>query len=158
MSVPDVICDRAHLVGFQDSLTTHSCTSLRCGLHHQRRISSTDFRDVGGGGFNLLFEIQSPDEASWWGSKKPSPDIILEGDNGIKAEMHYSKSVAWANGDGTRHATNIVNHRPHRGVRISCTIFINDISKDNIDNLSYGVSLPCGHEFVRVARMLLMQF
>ena len=62
-----------------------------------------------------------------------------------------SKDVAWANGDGMQHATTIVDHPPHHRVRILCTIFINEISKDNIDSLSYSVSLARRREFVCTA-------
>ncbi|KAL7540281.1 hypothetical protein ACHAXR_009997 [Thalassiosira sp. AJA248-18] len=93
----------------------------------------TDFRNTNGGGFDVLFEIVSPGEDA-------GAELIVEGDNKVKGEIHYSKNVGWVNGDGTRHGTALCDHRAHRGVRITATVFMADVREDNLSVLAEDTS------------------
>jgi len=39
-------------------------------------------------------------------------------------------------GDGTRHGTRECDHRHNRGVRISCSIYLSDVTEDNLEILA----------------------
>ena len=62
-----------------------------------------------------------------------------------------TKDVGWVNGDGTRHGAAMCDHRAQRGVRITATVFLVDLTRENRGGL-YDVS----HGFVCQEYSLIM--
>eukprot|EP00571_Detonula_confervacea_P015902 CAMPEP_0172302918 /NCGR_PEP_ID=MMETSP1058-20130122/4556_1 /TAXON_ID=83371 /ORGANISM="Detonula confervacea, Strain CCMP 353" /LENGTH=351 /DNA_ID=CAMNT_0013013575 /DNA_START=358 /DNA_END=1413 /DNA_ORIENTATION=+ len=91
-----------------------------------------DFTDVEGGGFGILIEIV-PGSAP---GTDHGIDLMVEGDNGVAGNVEYSPTVGLIIGDGTRHATALCDHRPHRGTRVTAIIYLNELTKDNLPMLS----------------------
>eukprot|EP00985_Skeletonema_marinoi_P028848 scaffold26137_cov80-Skeletonema_marinoi.AAC.1 len=85
-----------------------------------------DWEDVDGRAFNFLVGIESPDQAG--------PELIVEGD--FKGEIYYGSNAGILVGDGTRHGTRECDHRAYRGVRIACSIYLSDVTKDNLETLA----------------------
>ena len=88
----------------------------------ERGFIHTDWDGVDGRAFNFLVGIQSPPEAG--------PELIVEGDR--KGEVYYGKDAGILVGDGTRHGTRECDHRASRGVRITASIYLADLTKGNI--------------------------
>ncbi|KAK1744209.1 hypothetical protein QTG54_004742 [Skeletonema marinoi] len=91
-----------------------------------RGFIHTDWEDVDGRAFNFLVGIESPDQAG--------PELIVEGD--FKGEIYYGSNAGILVGDGTRHGTRECDHRAYRGVRIACSIYLSDVTKDNLETLA----------------------
>lgn len=82
----------------------------------------TDWEDVDGKAFNFLVGIASPEDAG--------PELVVEGDK--KGELYYGTNAGVLVGDGTRHGTRECDHRAKRGVRITCSIYLADLNKNNL--------------------------
>lgn len=91
-----------------------------------RGFIHTDWEDVDGRAFNFLLGIHSPDNAG--------PELIVEGDR--KGEIYYGSNAGVLVGDGTRHGTRECDHRAYRGVRITCSIYLSDVTEDNLEILA----------------------
>jgi hypothetical protein len=91
-----------------------------------RGFIHTDWEDVDGRAFNFLLGIATPEDAG--------PELIVEGHR--KGEIYYGDNAGILVGDGTRHGTRECDHRHNRGVRISCSIYLSDVTKDNLEILA----------------------
>ncbi len=95
----------------------------------ERGFIHTDWDDVDGRAFNFLVGIASPDGAG--------PELVVEDDKrGRKGETYYGSNAGILVGDGTRHGTRECDHRAGRGVRIACSIYLADVTKDNLSILA----------------------
>lgn len=91
-----------------------------------RGFIHTDWEDVDGRAFNFLVGIESPDDAG--------PELIVEGD--MKGEIYYGSNAGILVGDGTRHGTRECDHRANHGVRITTSIYLSDVTRDNLEILA----------------------
>ncbi len=91
-----------------------------------RGFVHTDWDGVDGRAFNFLVGIDSPENAG--------PELIVEGDR--KGEIYYGSNAGILVGDGTRHGTRECDHRAYRGVRITCSIYLSDVTRDNLEILA----------------------
>jgi hypothetical protein len=92
--------------------------------HCERGFIHTDWEEVDGRAFNFLVGIQSPEDAG--------PELVVEHD-GRKGEVYYgSGGYGILVGDGTRHGTRECDHRSNRGVRITASIYLADLTKENL--------------------------
>lgn len=92
--------------------------------HCERGFIHTDWEEVDGRAFNFLVGIQSPDDAG--------PELVVEND-GRKGEVYYgSGEYGILVGDGTRHGTRECDHRSNKGVRITASIYLADLTKENL--------------------------
>ncbi|KAL7542150.1 hypothetical protein ACHAXR_011563 [Thalassiosira sp. AJA248-18] len=91
-----------------------------------RGFIHTDWEDVEGKAFNFLLGIASPEDAG--------PELVVE--NERKGEVYYGSNAGVLVGDGTRHGTRECDHRAKRGVRITCSIYLADPTRDNLDILA----------------------
>ena len=87
-----------------------------------------DYEDVNGRAFNFLFGIHSPDDAG--------PELYIENDDGDRGEVRYGSNAGILVGDRTRHGTKECDHRPRREVRITCTVYLADVNKDNLEAIA----------------------
>ena len=95
----------------------------------ERGFIHTDWEDVDGRAFNFLVGIASPEGAG--------PELVVENDDKArKGETYYGSNAGILVGDGTRHGTRECDHRSHRGVRITCSIYLADVTKDNLSILA----------------------
>lgn len=95
----------------------------------ERGFIHTDWEDVDGRAFNFLVGIASPDGAG--------PELVVENDEKErKGETYYGSNAGILVGDGTRHGTRECDHRSGRGVRITCSIYLADVTKDNLSILA----------------------
>lgn len=102
---------------YVDSVGFVAVTNCERGFIH------TDWEEVGGRAFNFLVGIQSPNEAG--------PELVIEND-GRKGEVYYGKDYGILVGDGTRHGTRECDHRSNRGVRITASIYLADLTEENL--------------------------
>ena len=91
-----------------------------------RGFIHTDWEDVDGRAFNFLVGIDSPADAG--------PELIVEGD--MKGEIYYGSNAGILVGDGTRHGTRECDHRANHGVRITTSIYLSDVTRDNLEILA----------------------
>ena len=87
-------------------------------IHH-------DYEDVDGRAFNFLFGIHSPDDAG--------PELYIVNDDEKRGEVRYGSNAGILVGDGTKHGTKECDHRSLREVRISCSIYLADLTEENLD-------------------------
>lgn len=99
-----------------DSMGFVAVTNCERGFIH------TDWEEVDGRAFNFLIGIQSPAEAG--------PELVIESDR--KGEVYYESNAGVLVGDGTRHGTRECDHRESRGVRITASIYLADLTEDNL--------------------------
>ena len=91
----------------------------------QRGFLHTDWEDVGGGAFNFLVGVYSPEGAG--------PELIVESEDEVRrGEVHYGTNAGILVGDGTRHGTRECDHRSSREVRITASIYLADLNDDNL--------------------------
>lgn len=88
----------------------------------ERGFIHTDWDEVGGRAFNFLIGIQSPEDAG--------PELIVE--NGRRGEVYYGSDYGILVGDGTKHGTRECNHRAKKGVRITASIYLADLTEENL--------------------------
>lgn len=93
----------------------------------ERGFIHTDWDDVDGRAFNFLVGIASPEGAG--------PELVVENEQ-RKGETYYGSNAGILVGDGTRHGTRECDHRSSRGVRITCSIYLADVTKDNLSILA----------------------
>lgn len=91
-----------------------------------------DFENVKGGGFGILFEIVS----GALPGDDHGMDLIIQGDNGDRGEIEYSKNTGLVIGDLTFHATSTCNHRRHHGTRVTAIVYLSELTRENIFQLS----------------------
>ena len=101
---------------YVDSVGFVAVTNCERGFIH------TDWDDVDGRAFNFLVGIQSPDDAG--------PELVVE--NKRKGEVYYGEDYGMLVGDGTRHGTRECDHRANKGVRITASIYLADLTKENL--------------------------
>ena len=91
----------------------------------QRGFLHTDWEDVGGGAFNFLVGIYSPEDSG--------PELIVESEDEVRrGEVHYGTNAGILVGDGTRHGTRECDHRASREVRITASIYLADLNDGNL--------------------------
>ncbi|EJK53591.1 hypothetical protein THAOC_26942, partial [Thalassiosira oceanica] len=98
----------------------------------QRGYLHTDFENVGGGAFNFLFGINSPEDGG--------PELIFETEDKMRrGEVYYGANAGILVGDGTRHRTRECDHRASHQVRITAFIYLVDLNDDNLhDVIAYS--------------------
>eukprot|EP00578_Thalassiosira_sp_NH16_P024915 CAMPEP_0181100058 /NCGR_PEP_ID=MMETSP1071-20121207/12992_1 /TAXON_ID=35127 /ORGANISM="Thalassiosira sp., Strain NH16" /LENGTH=527 /DNA_ID=CAMNT_0023182765 /DNA_START=192 /DNA_END=1775 /DNA_ORIENTATION=- len=94
----------------------------------ERGYIHTDWENTGGNAFNFLVGIHSPEDAG--------PELVVEGEKYEKGEVYYGSNAGVLVGDGTRHGTRECDHRAKRGVRITCSIYLANPTKDNLSILA----------------------
>lgn len=92
-----------------------------------RGFIHTDWEDVDGRAFNFLVGIESPEQGG--------PELVVEGDD-KRGETYYGSNAGILVGDGTRHGTRECDHRPYKGVRITASIYLADVTKENLSILA----------------------
>lgn len=111
-------------VGF---LTTSYC---------ERGYLHWDFKDVDGKFFNFLIPVHSPENAG--------PELNVAGrrveDNEtviVGTKVKYDSSFGVLVGDDTLHGTLECDHRPDSELRIMLSIYLADVTDENVANVSY---------------------
>ena len=93
----------------------------------ERGFIHTDWEDTDGRAFNFLVGILSPEGAG--------PELVVsEGDR--RGETYYGTNSGVLVGDYTRHGTRECDHRSYRGVRITASIYLADVTEDNVGILA----------------------
>jgi hypothetical protein len=105
-----------------DSVGFVAVTNCERGyIHH-------DWDDVDGRAFNFLVGIHSPLDAG--------AELYIENDEERRGEVKYGSNAGILVGDGTRHGTKECDHRSQREVRITCSIYLADVTEDNLSILA----------------------
>jgi hypothetical protein len=105
-----------------DSVGFVAVTNCERGyIHH-------DWDNVEGKAFNFLVGIHSPDKAG--------AELYIENDDERRGQVHYGSNAGILVGDGTRHGTRECDHRSQREVRITCSIYLADVTEDNLNILA----------------------
>ncbi len=94
----------------------------------ERGFMHTDWDDVDGRAFNFLVGIASPEDAG--------PELVVANGDGRRGETHYGNNSGVLVGDGTMHGTRECDHRNSRGVRITASIYLADVTRDNLGTLA----------------------
>ncbi|KAL3810922.1 hypothetical protein ACHAXA_008772 [Cyclostephanos tholiformis] len=94
----------------------------------ERGFMHTDWDDVDGRAFNFLVGISSPEDAG--------PELVVANGDGRRGETFYGTNAGVLVGDGTMHGTRECNHRASRGVRITASIYLADVTRDNLSILA----------------------
>jgi hypothetical protein len=105
-----------------DSLGFVAVTNCERGYMHH------DWNDVDRRAFNFLVGIHSPDNAG--------AELYIENDEERRGEVQYGSNAGILVGDGTRHGTKECDHRSQHEVRITCSIYLADVTDDNLDILA----------------------
>ena len=93
----------------------------------ERGFIHTDWEGTDGRAFNFLVGILSPDGAG--------PELVVSEGN-RRGETYYGTNSGVLVGDYTRHGTRECDHRSYRGVRITASIYLADVTEDNVDILA----------------------
>jgi len=101
-----------------DSVGFVAVTNCERGFMHH------DWVDVDGRAFNFLFGIHSPVDSG--------AELYVGNDEGRRGELQYGSNHGVLVGDGTRHGTKECDHRSHREVRVTCTVYLADVTDDNL--------------------------
>jgi len=94
----------------------------------ERGFMHTDWDDVDGRAFNFLVGIASPEDAG--------PELVVANGDGRRGETYYGGNAGVLVGDGTMHGTRECDHRSSRGVRITASIYLADVTRDNLSTLA----------------------
>ena len=105
-----------------DSIGFVAVTNCARGFIH------TDWEGTGGRAFNFLVGIHSPEDAG--------PELIVESDERGKGEVYYGRNAGILVGDETRHGTRECDHSANQGVRITASIYLADVTKENVGILA----------------------
>eukprot|EP00984_Skeletonema_dohrnii_P016714 scaffold7470_cov84-Skeletonema_dohrnii-CCMP3373.AAC.5 len=101
-----------------DSVGFVAVTNCERGFMHH------DWENVDGRAFNFLFGIHSPVDSG--------AELYVENDEERRGELQYGSNHGILVGDGTRHGTKECDHRSHREVRITCSVYLADVTDDNL--------------------------
>ena len=94
----------------------------------ERGFMHTDWDDVDGRAFNFLVGISTPGGAG--------PELVVADGEGRRGETYYGSNGGVLVGDGTMHGTRECDHRPRRGVRITASIYLADVTRENLGTLA----------------------
>jgi hypothetical protein len=89
-----------------------------------------DVAESGGKVFNMIIPLISVDNS---GPELNLSDVNTLGDDVIVGRLRYEEDVAIMLGNSAYHATSAVDYRTQRQFQLAATIYIADISSENID-------------------------
>ncbi|KAL3811945.1 hypothetical protein ACHAXA_007225 [Cyclostephanos tholiformis] len=93
-------------------------TECKCGFMH------TNWDDIDGHAFHYLIGISSPEDAG--------PEFVVVNRNGMRGETFYGTNAGVLVRDGTMHGTRDCDHCMSWGVRITASIYLVDVMRDNL--------------------------
>ena len=120
-----------------DGLTIQSAGFLAV-THCEEGYLHTDFKHVEGKVFNFLIPLYSPEDAG------PELKVVgnrynemEESEEQVGTNIKYDSKYGVLVGDGTWHGTRECDHRPTGDIRIVMSVYVADLTEDNLEKVSY---------------------